>query len=51
MLGDSSMQHSFSSFGPKVPLAGETAAEQKAAWLPMSCRTERTDVQLTLLIH
>lgn len=50
MLADSSMQNSFSSFGPKVPLAGKTVAEQKAAWLPMSCQTERTDIQLTLIL-
>lgn len=31
MLVFSSMQNSFSSFGPKVPLAGDTVAEQKAA--------------------
>lgn len=42
VLTDSSMQNSFSSFGPKVPLAGDTVTEQEAAWLPMSCQTERT---------
>lgn len=42
MLADSSMQNSFSLFGPKVPLAGDTTMEQEAAWLPRSCQTERT---------
>lgn len=50
MLADSSTQNSFSSFGPKVPLAGQTVAEQKGAWLPMSCQTESTDIQLTLIL-
>lgn len=48
MLADSSMQNSFSSFGPKVPLAGETSTEQEAAWLPMSC--QRKDIQLMLIL-
>lgn len=42
VLADISMQNSFSSFGPKVPLAGDTTMEQEAAWLPMGCQTERT---------
>lgn len=42
VLADISMQNSFSSFGPKMPLAGDTTMEQEAAWLPMSCQTERT---------
>lgn len=42
VLADISMQNSFSSFGPKVPLAGDTTMEQEVAWLPMSCQTERT---------
>lgn len=46
VLADSSMQNSLSSFGPKVPLAGDTTMEQEAAWLPMGCQTERTQLML-----